>query len=235
MQKFATYRRDPVTLKKRLIEERSLAFDYGSALGFLRTILRGVEERAIFFHDVTTEYLRSEDRVWALPSANGTFVFTREARKAYESLTEALVADCPGLDRGIAFRRIRHELFRMISKYVGTDPTSLQSKQLTELQNELKEWFDREADPARSFYLAPSHRGLRRRFPSGRFDSLSSMTFAKQTSTCPQVRSCGSMISTRCWSACSEIGAHGSLRWKSKVATGRAARRLVRSPSTSPL
>ncbi len=128
-----------------------MALDYRSALGSLRTVLRGVEERAIFFHDVTTEYLRSEDMVWALPSANGTFVFTREARKAYESLTEALVTDCPGLGRGIAFRRARHELFRMMSKYVGTDPTSLQSKQLAELQNGLKEWFGREAEPREVF------------------------------------------------------------------------------------
>ena len=86
-----------------------MALDYRSALDLLRTVLRGVEERAIFFHDVTTEYLRSEDKVWALSSANGTVVFTRKARDAYESLIEGLVADSPGLDRGIAFPRIRHD------------------------------------------------------------------------------------------------------------------------------
>jgi hypothetical protein len=138
-------------LKKSLIEEQRVALDYGSALGFLRTVLRGVEERAIFFHEVTTEYLRSEGRVWALPSSNGTVVFTREARKAYESFTEALVADCPGLNRGIAFRRIRHELFRMMSKYVGTDPASLQAKQVAKLQKVLMEWFEHEAESREVF------------------------------------------------------------------------------------
>ena len=62
-----------------------------------------------------------------------------------------LVADCPGLDRGIAFRRIRQELFRMMKNYVGTDPASLQPNLVADLQNELKEWFDHEAEPREVF------------------------------------------------------------------------------------
>lgn len=128
-----------------------MALDHGSAVGLLRTVFRGVEERPIDFHDVTTEYLRAEDRVLGLPSANGTVVFTREARDAYEALLEALVKARPGLDRGIAFRRIRHELFRMMSKHVGTDPSSFRAAQFTELEEEVKEWFEREAEEREVF------------------------------------------------------------------------------------
>ena len=125
--------------------------DYGRELGLLRLVVRGTEKRAIHIHDATSDYLRSEGMVWALSSPNGVVVFTRDARDAFDDLMEALVKECPGLDRGIAFRRIRGELFKMIENRIGSDPALLRSDDIADLLAQLQRWFQQEAEPREVF------------------------------------------------------------------------------------
>lgn len=88
---------------------------------------------------------------WALPSSGGTVVFARDARDAFDSLTEALVKECPGLDRGIAFRRIRREIFEMIESHIGSDPALLRSNDVTGLVAQLGKWFEHVTEPREVF------------------------------------------------------------------------------------
>jgi hypothetical protein len=89
--------------------------------------------------------------VWALPSSGGIVIFTRDARDAFDNLTEALVKECPGLDRGIAFRRIRREIFNMIESHIGSDPALLLSNDVMVLVAQLGKWFQHEAEPREVF------------------------------------------------------------------------------------
>jgi hypothetical protein len=125
--------------------------DYGRELGLLRAVIRDAEERPIHFLEVTQDYLRSEGMVWALPSSGGTVVFTRDAHDAFHRLTDALIKKCPGLDRGIAFRRIKREIFKMIEGHLGRDPAALLSNDVTALVAQLGTWFQREAEPREVF------------------------------------------------------------------------------------
>ena len=125
--------------------------DYGRELGLLRLVVGGGEERAIHIHDATSDYLRSEGMVWASPSSSGVVVFTRDARDAFDDLMEALVKECPGLDRGIAFRRIRREIFNMIENRIGSDPALLRSDDVTDLLAQLGRWFKQETEPREVF------------------------------------------------------------------------------------
>ena len=125
--------------------------DYGRELGLLRLVIGGAEKRPIHIHDATSDYLRSEGVVWALPSSSGVVVFTREARDAFDALMEALVKECPGLDRGIAFRRIRREIFNMIENRIGGDPSLLRSDDVVDLLTQLGRWFKQETEPREVF------------------------------------------------------------------------------------
>ena len=121
--------------------------DYGRELGLLRAVIRGTEERPIHFLDVTPDYLRSEGMVWFLPSLRGTAVFTRDAYDALDSLAQALIKECQGLDRGIDFRRIRRKIFTAIESHIGSDPALLLSNDVTALVAQLRTWFQHEAEP----------------------------------------------------------------------------------------
>ena len=125
--------------------------DYGRELGLLRAVVGGAEEKPVHIHDATSDYLRSEGMVWALPSSGGIVVFTRDARDAFDDLMEALVKQCPSLDRGIALRRIRHEIFKMIANRIGSDPALLRSDDVADLPAQLDQWFRHEAEPREVF------------------------------------------------------------------------------------
>ena len=89
--------------------------------------------------------------MWALPSSSGAVVFTRDARDAFDDLKAALVKECAGLDRGIAFRRIRREIFKVIESHIGSDPALLLSNDVTALVDQLGKWFQHEAEPREVF------------------------------------------------------------------------------------
>ena len=125
--------------------------DYGRELGLLRVVIGGAEKRAIHIHDATSDYLRSEGMVWALPSSSGVVVFTRGARDAFDDLMAALVKECAGLDRGIAFRRIGREIFKMIESHIGNAPALLRSDDVAGLAAQLGKWFQQEAEPREVF------------------------------------------------------------------------------------
>jgi hypothetical protein len=125
--------------------------DYGRELGLLRVVVGGADKRAIHIHDATSDYLRSEGMVWALPSSSGVVVFRRDARDAFDDLMEALVKECPGLDRGIAFQRIRREIFNMIENRIGSDPALLRSDDVADLFAQLGRWFQQETEPREVF------------------------------------------------------------------------------------
>jgi hypothetical protein len=124
---------------------------YGCELGLLRDVIRGAEERPINIHEVTSDYLRSEGMVWALPGLRGTVVFTRDGRDALYALMKALLPQCPGLDRGIAFGRIRREIFKMIESRIGSDPALVRSDDVADLVGQLEQWFRTEAEPRELF------------------------------------------------------------------------------------
>lgn len=125
--------------------------DYGRELGLLRSVIRNVQDRPIHFLEVTSDYLRLEGMEWALPSAGGIVVFTRDAYEAFDRMTEALVKKCSGLDRGIAFRRIKREIFKMIEGHLRSDPAALLSNDITALVAQLESWFQHEAEPREVF------------------------------------------------------------------------------------
>ena len=125
--------------------------DYGRELGLLRVVVGGAEKRAIHIHDATSDYLRSEGMVWALPSSSGVVVLTRDARDAFDDLMAALVKECAGLDRGIAFRRIGREIFKMIESHIGSAPALLRSDDVAGLAAQLGKWFQQEAEPREVF------------------------------------------------------------------------------------
>jgi hypothetical protein len=125
--------------------------DYGRELGLLRAVIQGTEERPIHFLDVTPDYLRSEGMVWALPGSGGTVIFSRDAYDAFDSLTQALVKECQGLDRGIDFRRIRREIFTVIESHIGSAPALLLSNDVTALVAQLRKWFQHEVEPRKVF------------------------------------------------------------------------------------
>ena len=125
--------------------------DYGRELGLLRVVVEGAEKRAIHIDDATSDYLRSEGMVWALPTSSGVVVFTRVARDAFDDLAEALVKECPGLDRGIAFRRIRREIFNMIENRIGSDPALLRSDNVADLLAQMKRWLRQQTEPREVF------------------------------------------------------------------------------------
>lgn len=125
--------------------------DYGRELGLLRLVIGGAENRAIHILDITPDYLRSERLVWALPGSCGVVVFTRNARDAFDDLMAALVKECTGLDRGIAFRRIGREIFKMIESHIGSAPALLRSDDVASLSAQLRKWFQNEAEPREVF------------------------------------------------------------------------------------
>lgn len=89
--------------------------------------------------------------VWALSCPSGVVVFTRDARDAFDDLLEALAKQCPGLDRGITFRRIRGELFKKIDNCIGSDPALLRSHVISDILAQLQTWFQQEAEPREVF------------------------------------------------------------------------------------
>ena len=125
--------------------------DFGRELGLLRVVIRGTDERPIHFQDITPDYLRSEGIVWALPRSGGTVVFARDARDAFDNLTESLVRECPGLDRGVAFRRIKLEIVKLIESHIGSDPALLRSNDVVVLVAQLGKGFEHEAEPREVF------------------------------------------------------------------------------------
>ena len=122
-----------------------MAQNYSQALGLLRTIVRGMEARALPADQITHEYLRAERMTLAHPVSDGVIVLNRAATDAFDDLSESLVMRSSGMERGATFKSVRSELLNVLASYVGSDADSMNADTVATLHSHLEEWFSQRA------------------------------------------------------------------------------------------
>jgi hypothetical protein len=122
-----------------------VAQNYSKELGLLRTIVRGLEARAMSPHQITHEYLRAERMALAQPLGDRVIVLNRPAADAFDDLSEALVTRSSGMERGVTFKSVRSELLNVLANYVGSDADSMNADTVETLHTDLEQWFSQRA------------------------------------------------------------------------------------------
>lgn len=118
-----------------------MAQNYSQELGLVRTIVRGMETRAMPANQITHEYLSAECMTLAHPVGDGVIVLNRAATDAFDDLSESLVTRSAGMERGARFKSVRSELLNVLASYVGSDADSVNADIVATLHSHLEEWF----------------------------------------------------------------------------------------------
>ena len=116
---------------------------FSQELGFLRTIVRGMEARAITASQIKYGYLRAERMAFAHPVGDGIIVLNRNATDAFEDLCDLLVMRSPFIERGATFKDVHSELLNVLASYVGRDANCVTAEMLASLHAHLKDWFSK--------------------------------------------------------------------------------------------
>jgi hypothetical protein len=114
--------------------------NYSQELGLLRTIIRGMETRAMRANQITHKYLRAECMALAHPVGDGVIVLNRAATDAFDDLSESVVTRSSGMERGATFKSVCSELLNVLASYVGSDADSVNADTVATLHSHLEEW-----------------------------------------------------------------------------------------------
>ncbi|WP_143325838.1 hypothetical protein [Paraburkholderia ribeironis] len=124
---------------------------YSREIGLLRTLAIHLERRPLPFERLTQAALRREGLGHVRETAAGVIAIRMPGHHALTELTDCVLDQIPGLERGAIYADIEAELFNFIESYVDREPSSIGTVDAEALLARLTNWFTARATPRRVF------------------------------------------------------------------------------------
>jgi hypothetical protein len=124
---------------------------YSREIGLLRTLAMHLERRPLPFERLTQAELRREGLGYVRGTATGIIAVRMPGHHALAELTDCVLDQIPGLERGALYADIETELFNFLESYVDREPSSIGAIDAEALFTRLTNWFTLRATPRRVF------------------------------------------------------------------------------------
>lgn len=117
----------------------------------MRTLAIHLERWPLPFERLTQAALRREGLGHVRETATGVIAIRAPGHHAFADLTDCVLDQIPGLERGAVYADVEAELFNFIESYVDREPSSIGTVDADALFGRLANWFAVRATPRRVF------------------------------------------------------------------------------------
>jgi len=124
---------------------------FSREIGLLRTLAIHLERRPLPYERLTQAALRREGLGHVRETATGVIAIRMPGHHALTDLTDCVLDQIPGLERGAKYADVEAELFNFIESFVDREPSSIGNIDAEVLFARLANWFAVRAMPRRVF------------------------------------------------------------------------------------